>query len=236
MAVKKRKFKNVDTTKMTNKEAMQCTKNIKRKSMALQKALLDFCLRNGYEAMGYGSFKEYCVEEVTNASYDSLNNTLNAAKITLDMAGIERVGRYSPYALSPLKNCSSAVRREVYRLAQKESEKKVPSKFLTQNFVKRALVELAHDESTKSDKSDIGDTDKASSKSIKDGQTNFERKFKAAWKCTSETQKFSKRIVDVISESAKPKLIATMCLHLLEEHFKGDKAEQVIKELSKAIR
>jgi hypothetical protein len=240
MTIERKKFTDVDTTEMTSKEAMQCTKKIKTKSMELQKALLDFYLRKGYEVMGYGSFKEYCVEEVTNASYDSLNNTLNAAKITLDMAGIERVGRYSSYALSPLKSRSYAERREFYKFAQKESGKEeVPSKFLTQNFVKHALVDLGHDQSTKPDKNDNEHStysDEPSSQLNNNAQTNFERKFKSAWKGTSETTKFSKRIVNTISVSAKPKLIATICLHLLEEHFEGDKVERAIKVLTKAIR
>ncbi len=252
MAVKKRKFKNVDTTKMTNKEAMRCTKNIKTKSMALQKALLDFFLRNGYEAMGYGSFKEYCVEEVTNASYDSLNNALNTAKITLDMAGIERVGRYSSYALSPLKNYSSAERREVYRLAQKESEKdKVPSKFLSKKFVKSALVILGYEDPAEPDKPEttnesdenakssgdenIDKEDSTSTELRNEGNTKFEREFMVAWNKTPETNKFPQRIVKAISASANPNLVAKMCLYLLKENFEGDEVDQAIKLLKKSI-
>ena len=240
MATERKKFSGVDMTEMTNEEAKQCTKKIKTKSMALQKALLDFYLRKGYEVMGYGSFKAYCIEEVTNASYDSLNNALNAAKITLDMAGIERVGRYSSHALSPLKNCSYVVRREVYKFAQKESEKEeVPAKFLTQNFVKCALVELGHDKSTKPDKCDdehSPDSGEPNSQQNKKAQTNFERRFKAAWSDSPSGSQFSKRIVNALSISAKPQLIAKMCIHLLEEHFEGDDFEQAIKALNKVIR
>jgi hypothetical protein len=147
MVIEKRKNLGIATTAMTENEAKECTNNIKSYGRKLQREILDFDMRKGFEILGYGSFKEGCEAIVTNISYDTLNNALNAAKITLDMAGIDLVGRYSPWALAPLKNHSYRVRREVYELAKdKSGKKKVPTKYLSRKFVEGALVELEYEQ------------------------------------------------------------------------------------------
>jgi len=202
---------------------------------ATQKPVYELWKCEGFKALGYNSFKDWAKanQDKFNRSYDSINNDLHTALITVDMCGEENIGKFNTYALLPMKNLSEQECKAVYEHALSElGVNELKSNHLTHKRVKEYMDVLNLSVQKKPDDNNQNDTMKEASKSeLSSGQLKRKRSFSSALN-NSDSPYFAQRVCIAISNTIPKKSTLRICRDLLELHG----YECAAKAIRKAIK
>lgn len=206
---KKTKLKKTEQT-----TAAVLSAKIIKGTKANQRTIYDFCDGEYFIDLGYESLKEWAIknQDKLGRSYDSINNDYHTACITVDMCGVNNIGKFTPYSLLQLKNLTPESRKELYELAKKTSNKEeLTSSDLTKNTVGEYMIELGFKKSETHEKNTQVNKN---SHSFSQSEAYF--KFNKALQ-NAKSDKFSKRIAIAVKETVKKKNILRICREILPE-------------------
>lgn len=218
-----------------NQDELNNAKRLENKifsaTKAIQKPVYELWKSEGFKALGHKSFKDWAKsnQEKFNRSYDSINNDLHTAIITVEMCGEKRIGTFNTYALSPMKKLEKDEKKKLYEHAQRVLKRsQLESKHLTRKKVEQFMKELGLDISYKEQhsRSDGAPKDQKSPTQIK-RQMAF---ITALQKAESKT--LSGRLAIALNDSLKPLSALILCKKLLKQH----KCSKGISAVEKAIK
>ncbi|QUI64884.1 hypothetical protein GSF04_21340 [Pseudoalteromonas sp. A22] len=220
---------------MKKKEkAKKLQQAIFRATKATQKPVYELWKCEGFKALGYNSFKDWAKanQDKFNRSYDSINNDLHTAIITVDMCGEESIGKFNTYALLPMKNLSKQDRRALYEHALSKLEvSKLKGCQLTRKRVEKYLKEL--NLSTKKEQEDNEQTNTNAQTPkcpLNSGELKLRKQFNEALN-NKENRHFAKRVCLAISDAIPKKSTLLICRVLLKKHDCKDAVQEVKKAL-----
>lgn len=194
-----------------------------------QRTIYDFCKGEYFIELGYESLKEWAIknQDKLGRSYDSINNDYHTACITVDMCGVDNIGKFTPYALLQLKKLDPESRKKLYELAKKESEKKkLTSSDLTKSSVSEYMIKLgfkkneSHEKNTPVDKN---------SRSL--SQSEAYLKFNKALR-NAKSNVFRECITTAIKETVSKK----DALHICKEILPHEGTREIKKTLKHLIK
>ncbi|UDM62956.1 hypothetical protein KIJ96_06860 [Pseudoalteromonas piscicida] len=234
MAVCEKKMTPAEHKSAPQKHAKKLEQAIFRATKAVQKPIYELWKSKGFEALGHNSFKDWAKtnQEKFNRSYDSINNDLHTALITVDMCGEDKVGEFSTFSLLPMKPLTKEERKAVYKLARKKSKKLVlEGNDLTNKLVKKCMSELnllPNKSEAVHEQNHVDEKSEPSPLSAK--ETMRKKGFNSALN-KAESPYFAKRICSAISDAIPKKSTLLICRDLLKEHGCKDAVQEVKKAL-----
>lgn len=235
MAVCEKKMTPAEHKSASQKHAKKLEQAIFRAIKAVQKPIYELWKSEGFKALGHDSFKDWAKANQNNfnRSYDSINNDLHTARITVDMCNEERIGEFSAFALLPMKPLTKEERQAVYKLARKKSKKVVlEGHHLTNKLVKKCMSELNLLPNKSEAVHEQNHVDEESSPSpLSAKQTMRKNSFNSALN-KAESPYFAQRVCIAISNTIPTKSTLRICRDLLKKHDCTD----AVREVRKAIK
>lgn len=217
-------------------KAKKLEQEILRATKATQQPVYELWVSEGYTELGHNSFKDWAKanQEKFNRSYDSINNDLHAARITVDMCGKDNIGKFSTYALLPMKKLSAHDRETVYELAQNDLDvSEIKGRDLTHKRVKEYMKLLDSSAPDKPAENIQHDANKEEAKPhLSPEQQKRKRSFSSVLN-SSDSPYFAKRVCIAISNTIPKKSTLRICRELLELHGYKDTANSIKKAIRK---
>lgn len=220
------KLKKRKSIKTDRDEAIELSAKIIKGTKANQRTIYDFCKKKYFTKLGHESLKDWALknQDKLGRSYDSINNDYHTACITVDMCGVDNVGKFTPYSLLQLKNLDPESRKALYELAkEKLNKKELTSNDLTKSTVSEYMIELgfkkneSHEKNTQVNKN---------SQSL--SQSEAYLKFKKALH-DAKSESFSKRIAFAVKKTVTEKNILRICKEILPKEGTQKIKEQLQK-------
>ncbi|MCG7566609.1 hypothetical protein MHM95_09930 [Pseudoalteromonas sp. CnMc7-15] len=219
----------------SQKHATKLSLAIINATKAIQRPVYDFWKAEAYKELEYNSFKDWAKanQEKFNRSYDSINNDLHTALITVDMCGEENIGKFSTYALLPMKNLTEQDRKTVYEHALSELEvSELKGSHLTRKRVEKYLKELNFSAQKEQEDNEQTNTNTQTPKCpLNSEQLKLRKQFNEALN-NKENRHFAKRVCSAISDAIPKKSTLLICRDLLKKHDCKD----AVREVRKAIK
>lgn len=220
---------------MSKKDLEAATKIICKASSKQQVEIAKIAQAEAWKIKGYNSFKEYCVNDLPEVSYDTLNLYRRVGVVLCTVEDIDAVGKYSCDSIKPMFKLEVKQQKKLWnKLLKQCKEDKIPPKWLTRVRVEQALMELGFLESKGNDCFDGESTEKCSAESHKDSdltQSNSEKKFMKNMEDESLAGKgFPRRVAESLNKSFSDKNLLNTCL-LISKSFGNAKLISILEEM-----